>query len=83
LTATGPDVVMEIKCFICDVKIPISTQNNIESKLPLEVLNHVRKIEHIERRKELEKRIKQVPEGGMSVLGHWRQYLNDKVTASV
>ena len=68
----------QIKCFICDVKIPIGKAHFItKSELPPEVLSHVAKIEHIRRREELERGIKEVQEGNISLLQHWSQYLDD------
>ena len=78
---TPSDDSEQIKCFICELKIPLGNTVYItKKKLAPEVLSHIREIEHIRRREEIERCIKEVPEGGISLLQHWSQYLDDNST---
>ena len=56
------------------------TPHNTKTELLPEVLTHIGKMEHIRRKEEIERSIKNVPQGVISVLQHWSQYLDDNST---
>jgi hypothetical protein len=76
-------MVAELKCFICNTPISARRQFDMMSGLEPEILDHIGKVEHIERKKEIELEIKTVPEGAVSVLQHWRQSVDCEVGAIV
>jgi len=65
----------KLRCFICDIEIAINAY--AYGELPPAVQDLIKGPEHIRRKREIEMEISKVPEGNISVIEHWKQFLND------